>query len=291
MLPSMQIKLFNTTVLPILTYGCEVWGLGKASPLDVLHLSFLKSLLKVKTTTPNCFVYGELGVFPLSIERQVRIIKFWLKIISVGMVGDNFTGIVYRELFNLSLLQPNFVTWCTKIRDLLNMTGFGNVWLDQYVQDEREFVYIFRQRVTDMYLQEWSANISLTSKNRIFPNIKTRFCFEPYLDMNNSCLRVAVSRIRLSSHMFLIERGRWGKKRIDIEMRKCTVCNVLEDEFHVLIECPKYKNQRRNCLPDNLKVKPSMFSFINYIKSEDMVVQKQLALLCYRIQKEYRKNI
>ena len=171
------------------------------------------------------------------------------------------------------------------------MTGFGNVWLDQYVQDEREFVYIFRQRVTDMYLQEWSANISLTSKNRIFPNIKTRFCFEPYLDMNNSCLRVAVSRIRLSSHMFLIERGRWGKKRIDIEMRKCTVCNVLEDEFHVLIECPKYKNQRRNCLPDNLKVKPSMFAFINYIKSEDMVVQKQLALLCYRIQKEYRKNI
>ena len=73
-------------------------------------------------------------------------------------------------------------------------------------------------------------------------------------------------------------------------MRKCTVCNVLEDEFHVLIECPKYTNQRRNCLPDNLKVKPSMFAFINYIKNEDIDVKKQLAL-CFRIQKEYRKNI
>ena len=291
MLPSMQIQLFHTMVLPILSYGCEVWGLDDASPLDVIHLTFLKSLLKVKTSTPNCFVYGELGVFPLIIERQIRMIKFWLKIISTGMIGENFTGIVYKELFALSFQKPNVVTWCTKIRDLLNKTGFGYVWFDQYVEDQREFVSEFRQRVTDMYLQKWSANVSLTSKNRLFPKIKSRFCFEPYLDMNNSCFRVAVSRLRLSSHMFLIERGRWGKKRLNVELRKCTLCDVLEDEFHVLIECPRFTNQRINCLPENLRIKPSMFAFITYFNSLDIEVQKQLALLCFRVQKEYKQYV
>ena len=39
-------------------------------------------------------------------------------------------------------------------------------------------------------------------------------------------------------HKLMIERGRWLKvPRTD---RLCVCCNKLEDEFHVICECPRY---------------------------------------------------
>ena len=35
-----------------------------------------------KRTTQNDFVYGELGRYPMFISRYVRIIKYWLKIVT-----------------------------------------------------------------------------------------------------------------------------------------------------------------------------------------------------------------
>ena len=39
---SVQIDLFKKLVMPILTYGCEVWGFQDASCLDKLQLSYLR---------------------------------------------------------------------------------------------------------------------------------------------------------------------------------------------------------------------------------------------------------
>ena len=75
-LPQTQLELFSSMIAPILNYGSEVWGLRKADPIETFHLSFLKSILGVKTSTPNCFIYGVLGVYPLIIERKTRVIKY-----------------------------------------------------------------------------------------------------------------------------------------------------------------------------------------------------------------------
>ena len=120
MLPSMQLDLFKKMISPILSFGGEVWGLNIASQLEVIHLSFLKSILGVKTSTPNCFIYGELGVYPLYIQRQIMVIKYWLRLISLKTENyeENYLIKVYEELYNLSQINPNVVTWCTMVRDL-----------------------------------------------------------------------------------------------------------------------------------------------------------------------------
>ena len=76
MLPNMQINLFNSLVAPILSYGSEVWGMSSADPIEKLHLSFLKSILYVKQSTPNCFVYGELGIYPLFCSGKYVLLNF-----------------------------------------------------------------------------------------------------------------------------------------------------------------------------------------------------------------------
>jgi hypothetical protein len=62
-----QLNLFDKIVKPILLYGCEIWGLGKNDIIERVHLKFCKLLLRLKVSTTNFKVYGELGRYPLEI--------------------------------------------------------------------------------------------------------------------------------------------------------------------------------------------------------------------------------
>ena len=94
--------------------------------MDKFYLSFLKTVLRVKKSTPSCFVYGELGVYPLFIERQMRVLSYWAKIISPENLMSPLVSKVYEEMFNLTLSNPEVVTWASLVRDMLNKYGLGN---------------------------------------------------------------------------------------------------------------------------------------------------------------------
>jgi hypothetical protein len=73
------LKLFYSVVVPVLLYGCEIWGvclLGKMSSFELfqkrffsvvnkmessLQLKFFKRMLGVHSKSTNLAVYGELG--------------------------------------------------------------------------------------------------------------------------------------------------------------------------------------------------------------------------------------
>ena len=77
-----QIELFDKIVKPILIYGSEVWGFGNNSVIERVHMKFCKLLLKVKNSTPNFMIYGELGRYSLEIDIKLRIINYWTKLLS-----------------------------------------------------------------------------------------------------------------------------------------------------------------------------------------------------------------
>jgi len=278
-------------ITPILNYGSEVWGLRKADPLEKFHLSFLKSVLNVKISTPNCFVYGELGVYPLILERKMRVVKYWLKIFRYLDVKEHYVHKIYRELCQININNPNAVTWISEVKHLLESNGFGYVWQNQVVDSERDFLLIFRQRLCDVFLQNWYNEVELTSDGRLFKHIKREFGYESYLNLNNRALRVSITKIRLSSHLFLIERGRWGVNHIERRERLCTLCGCVEDEFHCLLECPRFNNERLGLLPDYLFRNKNLFNFVKFLTSNDLKEQRKLGLLCLKIQKEYRESV
>ena len=168
------------------------------------------------------------------------------------------------------------------------MCGFGYVWANQGVVENRAFLSAFGQRMRDMYVQDWSASVALTSENRLFMSIKNVFKLKDYLNICDRNLRVALTRIRLSSHVFMIERGRWGKNRLHVSERKCSLCGVLEDEFHCLFKCPRFNNERKCISALNVK---NYRDFIKIFKINNRKIQLKLSVLCQKILVEYRNFI
>ena len=83
-------------------------------------------------------------------------------------------------------------------------------------------------------------------------------------------IRYAFTRLRVSSHRFAIETGRWHKPdKIPLENRKCQNCNTLEDEFHFILECHLYQDLRAEYIKRYYWVRPNMPKFIELLKSEN----------------------
>ena len=111
------------------------------------------------------------------------------------------------------------------------------------------------------------------------------------MDINNRALRISITKIRLSSNLFGVERGRWGVNRVERRERLCTLCDCVEDEFHCLVECPRFNNDRRGLLPDFIMKNKTMFNFIKMLSTTNVREQRKLGLLCFKIQKEYRESV
>ena len=86
--PALQCKLFDTLVLPILSYGCEVWGVDTkcGAAAEALHRDFLRRLLGVRKSSANHMVLAELGRFPLQIYFWQQILRYHHRTIALDNV-------------------------------------------------------------------------------------------------------------------------------------------------------------------------------------------------------------
>ena len=78
-----MLDLFDKMIMPILLYGCEIWGYANLDKIEIFYRKFLKFVLTLNDQTTNCMVYGESGRTPLDLTIKSRMVCFWHKI-SVG---------------------------------------------------------------------------------------------------------------------------------------------------------------------------------------------------------------
>ena len=279
--PSHVCDIFDKLIHPILSYGCEVWGVIQGRLVERMHLKFCKQLLGVKKTTQNNFVYGQLDRYPLIVHRQYRIIKFWLK----NLEGENrkFTKICYDMMLNDMVLFPNKNNWVIRVRNVLNNTGFSIVWQNHGLGNEIAFLTLLRQILQDMFIQDWHSRLDLSSKASLYRNLSNILCYKSYLDSISVVkFRIALTKLRTAAHRLLIETGRWVKpKSIALENRKCIrpTCNIIEDEFHFILVCPMYSSFR-HYIPKYYT--NSMFKFIELLNNNNELIVRRLALYCFK---------
>ena len=99
--PKITMHTFNALVKPILLYSSEVWGTGKdgLSDVDKLFLRFARCTLKVKATTSNTIMYGELGCMPPSVFCAIAVLRYVNRL--QHMSNATIAKQVYNELCKL----------------------------------------------------------------------------------------------------------------------------------------------------------------------------------------------
>ena len=279
--PRHRLELFDKLVTPILNYGSEVWGFDQAKQIERIHMLFCKQLLGVKTATQNDFVYGELGRTNYYTRRIYIIIKYWFKVIYAD--ERKYISKIYNVMLNDIADRQNIQNWASLVRNTLANLGFFEVWLAQGVGDMNKFLLILKQRLADNFLQNWSERLEASSRASFYKHICI-FQFQPYLDkVVTRKFRVALSKLRLSSHRLLIESGRWNRPQpIPREQRLCAICNYLEDEYHLLFECSLYNNERVSFLKPYYLRRKSMFKAVELMQSSNAKVLKNLAVYIYK---------
>ena len=168
--------------------------------------------------------------------------------------------------------------WLAKVKDLLDHTGFSEIWNSPNLIRIKTFIPLFKMRLIDNFIVELRIGLESSSSMTLYREINHTFELQSYLlQIHNSKQRQALSKLRLSSHGLLIETGR--HIGIERQNRKCTFCNTndIEDEYHFVLKCPLYNDIRSNYIKRYFVNHPSVLKFTELLNSNGKTL-KNLAL-------------
>ena len=140
---------------------------------------------------------------------------------------------VFNVLCNLKtkvfrLGSPEHMTWprCTKL-----------IWIHALIFRHPSL----RNFVVNAFINSWVSDLCNGHESyilRTYSLYKTNFGIENYLKyISTPTFRIALSKLRASSHDLEIERGRYVRPKLNFNKRLCMSCHAIEDEEHFVTVC------------------------------------------------------
>ena len=237
--PRQLCKLFDILVLPILSYGSEVWATDPktGAAAEVLHRQFLRRLLGVRDKTANDIVLAELGRYPLQIHFWQQIMRYHNRFLKLSTV----THLSKTALIAGSQFDSDVAAWRPQFRAFLE-TQPGQL---------RVFSELDISAIVDREKARHRAAVcaSELSSVTVHRTLHPEYEYAQYLSQVR-CLsnRRLISRFRSGCHGLHVDTGRFtkGGQKVEREQRVCQVClsTAVEDEQHFLFDCPAYAHLR-----------------------------------------------
>ena len=278
------LQLFEKMVLPVLTYGCEVWGFEKLDVLDKLQLEFIRYVLKLNKCTPIAMLYAESGILPISTVVKGRMLKFYQKL--GNPVVDTLSSLVFMFVQRMDRQVVFKSKWFKCIRDIFIDLGDIVTYNNQTILQDT-YVRWARLQLRDVFIGRCMARISSLPKCELYIMFKHTFGAEHYLMALPPDLAVSLCKFRTSNHKLEIERLRYGPNRRHRNERYCSKCtgNELGNEYHHVIYCEAFRGLREKYIPRYYCTKPNLVKFLDLIKKEGMAFR--LAKFLKESQKGY----
>ena len=132
--------------------------------------------IDVRKSTNLTGLYGELGRVPFIVQRKVRMINYWIKLLRSN------DQLLHKKVYNMLMqdannnISYNGSNWAFQIKSLLNKLGLNYIWLHQ-TEIDIPFELI-KQRIFDNYYQSWYSEINNSSRLSMYSRYKHEFQFE-----------------------------------------------------------------------------------------------------------------
>ena len=204
-------------------------------PFEKIHNQFCKNILGVHKKSSNFAAKCELGRPPVLNFITILALKYFKRL--KQLPSDRLLGEVYEV--DQSLFIDEHRSWQKFIHNSLqnlNLTSLDFDRINQLLTDQHSKVIL--NKLQHLSTQEHD------NKLFFFANIYPKdFILQDYLSLK---LPVNITReltkLRLSSHSLLIEKGRYFRPKIKRENRLCSQCNQIEDDN------TKFANVRKRLL-------------------------------------------
>ena len=308
---STMFKLFDSLILPIVSYGCQIWftetwliknltennssqhlsAIAK-DPLENLHLSFLKWNLGVGKKTSNAAVWGDCGRYPLVIELSKQVLNYYDRLKNMSLNNsDTLVKHAYNEQKSLNM------NWFRRINTLSDL-------LQSQSETRLNYPSQFRSSLRGEFETIWNQERQANRKLKFYNSFKCTFERESYIDFDLSYNELKrLSQFRMSSHKYNIETGRYGSKNGNILHRTCEHCTtedketvglllecpffdpILEDEQHILTTCPRYTAARLKMKPETRTLSETPYGLATIFQGEKRPLIKDLAKFILRCHK------
>ena len=209
----LQLKLFDNTVLPILTYGSEIWGYENLDIIERIHTDFLRRISKCRKSTPKYILYAAMGRYPIEITIKQRMISFWAR-----LVTGKASKLSYN-IYSFMLKSPDVnCKWINHIQYILDNSGRHDIWERQPTAVNLSTSKIIKQNLQDQFLQNWNTQLQNPSKGRNYSLFKEEIKLESYISTINGPVLYAMISFRTANHKMPVETGRWNQ--IDFPRQK-----------------------------------------------------------------------
>ena len=126
------------------------------------------------------------------------IIAYWFKILEAQ--ETKYIKFAYQLMLNDIENKPSCVNWASKVKFLLSSLGFNEVRINQGVGNRNAFLQIFKQRLSDSFLQDWNSRLTESSKANFY-SLFFSFEHQIYLD----CVKVKKFRIAMTKQLHRID--------------------------------------------------------------------------------------
>ena len=283
----LQIKLFDHTIVPILLYGSETWGFENTDIIETVHNEFLRKITNLRKSTPIYILHAELGRFPLEINIKIRLINFWFSIVTGKQ--NKLSYILYKCLSNDTDNGKYEHKWIKYIREILHSVGRSDIlavrdFSNVNVSAMKNSVI---RTLKDQYKQKWNSQLEKSSKGQNYKLLKAELAFEIYLTKFPKKIYLPLLKFRTSNHKLPVERGRWENKPYN--ERVCTIChrNTLGDEFHYILECDAFKEDRKILIKQYFYKHPNILKYKELMSSTNEPTVKNLSKFAYLIMKKF----
>ena len=257
--PSLALKCFDTQVMPVLRYACEIYYKPcMSSSVEKVQLQYLRSILGVKSSTSSIAVRGEYGRFPLDLDLRTHCYKYLFHLREE--VSDNSLLAKIRD----SIVDSHITghdTWLKTLESNIAVKITSPAIINSLLV-RKNFLKWKRDLYEDSQCAWNEAVANSEGTLRTYRRFKSHMRLEPYLtQVKDYGTRRALAKFRLSSHPLAIEKGRHKNPPLPPAERFCPDCpGVVEDEQHFLLKCGKFRSARANLIADISIIYPGFTS-------------------------------